>query len=324
MEQTRFEKFKNGVINSIGFLIVLIAVGVYLARSFVQIGQTGKGVAQIIADGTFALLFGWSIRYLLGYQGILSGMQNKSVLETIARHGETVAKIEPMSPYLQSFCDKMNAEFRMRKRRIILGKVFLKYEDVFCDNPQCLQDAIAKKLESYDADVKTIDTKDIVSKWRRFRLKLTKKHEYNRIMKYVRKANNVTFVELSQNVLSTDGGNGDNPYSFPMPLSKHMARKGVRSFITAFLFAIVFGYYGYSIVQNPSWENIIGGLIQIGTFICSGTIQFMAEYLYTTDIYRKGIVRKIDLLEQFYREAETNGGKFIVPQEIIITNKEIQ
>ena len=322
MEQTKFDKFKNGVINSLGFIVVVIAVAIYMARSFVTIGETGKAVGQIIADGAFALLFGWSIRYLLGYQGILSGMQNKMVVATIERHGATVQKVEPWSPYLQDFCDKRNAELRIRKRRLILSKVLLHYEDVFNDDPARLQAAIEEKLASYDHDLKTIDAKDRASRRRKRKARWAKRRERARIMRCVRKANNVTFVELSQNVLSTDGGNGDNPFAFPVPFGKHMARKGVRSLFTAFLFAIIFGYYGYSIITNPSWANVIGGLIQVGAFLCSGTIQFMVEYFYATDTYRKGIVRKIDLLEQFFREAEENAGHFNVPNEIISTKKE--
>lgn len=322
MEQhTKWDKLKNGIINSLGFIIVIVAVAVYMARSFVTIGETGKSVGEIIADGTFALLFGWAIRYLLGYQGILSGMQNRIVLDTIARHGQTVAKVEPYSPFLQSFCDKQNAELRIRKRRVILSTVLLHYEDVFCDDPNRLQQIIADKLRKFDTDIKTIDTKDFNSWLRRKRLQRTKRHERANIMRQVRKANNVTFMELSQNVLSTDGANGENPFSFPIPIGRHMARRGASSLVTALVFAIVFGYYGYNIVSNPSWANVIGGLIQIGTFLCTGTIQFMREYLYITDTYRKGIVRKIDLLEQFYREAEANGGSFIAPCEIISTTK---
>lgn len=322
MEQTKFDKFKQSVINSLGFIVVVIAVAIYMARSFVTIGETGKAVGQIIADGAFALLFGWSIRFLLGYQGILSGMQNKMVVDTIARHGATVQKVEPFSPFLQAFCDKRNAELRIRKRRIILGKVMLHYEDVFCDDPTRLQVAIQEKLDGLGVDDTTIDAKDYASWKRRKKSAYAKRRLRARIMRCVRKANNVTFTELSQNVLSTDGGNGDNPFSFPVPFGKHMARKGARSLFTAFLFAVVFGYYGYSIITNPSWANVIGGLIQVGAFLCSGTIQFMIEYFYATDTYRKGIVRKIDLLEQFYREAEQNGGKFDVPVEIISSKKE--
>ena len=142
------------------------------------------------------------------------------------------------------------------------------------------------------------------------------------IDKCVRKANNLSISLLSEYMLTTDGCNGDDPFKFPLPLTLHMTKKSITMLPSAILFAIVFGYYGYTFIQDPSWAVVIGGLIQTATFLGWGAIQFLTEYLYTTDTYRKGVVRKIDILSKFYEEATRNEGKFVVPEEIIITKKE--
>lgn len=314
--ENRFDKFKNGVINSIGFIVVGAIVAVYLVRSFVTIGETGKSVAEIIADGVFALLFGWGIKVLLTYQGTLSGMQNKQMQDTIKQHGEAVGKIEKFLPSLQAFCDKKNAELRISKRRLILTKELLRYEDVFCDDPTRLQAVITERLKQLDEEV-TINTNDF-SSWKRKRNTIRKKRKLRKkIMRVVKKANNVQFVALSENSLTSDSGNGADPYRFPIPIGKHIAKKSVKLFFSAILFAVVFGYYGYKLVSDPSWANFIGGLIQIGSFLAMGAIQFVREYLYVIDTYRKGIVRKIDLLDQFFEEASKANGVITVPVEIV-------
>lgn len=316
---TRFDKFKKGIINSMGFLVVGAVVIVFMAKNFVEIGQTGKSVTEIVADGIFALLFGWSIKMLLGYQGILSGMNSKTVLDTIAQHGEAVNKIENFLPSLPIFCEKENTELRIKKRKLILSKELLEYEDVFCDDTSRLQRAIAEKLESIRDDT-FIDTNDFRSRMRKLKLHSKRRKKKRAILRCVRKANNVHFTELTQHALTTDGGSVENPFRFPEPLSKHMSKKAVMSLPISLLFAVVFGYYGYRIVDNPSWATVIGGLIQIGSFLAVGSLQFLREYLYSTDTYRKGIVRKIDILERFRAEALENkehNRDFVVPVEII-------
>ncbi len=317
--ETKLDKFKSGVINSAGFIAVFVIVAIFMAKNFVEIGETGKSVSEIIADGIFSLLFGWVIKMLLGYQGILSGMNSKSVSATIDAHGATVKKIEPFLPMLPSFCEKENAELRIKKRKLILSKELLNYEDVFCDDPTRLDAVIEEKLNNIRSE-SCIDTNDIRSKMRAFKVKRMRKHKKNAILRCVRRANNVHFVELTQHSLTTDGGNNDNPFKFPESMSKHMSKKALLSLPIAFAFAVVFGYYGYRVIDNPSWATVIGGLIQIGSLCAVGTLQLIKEFLYTTDTYRKGIVRKIDVLERFFAEAselKKENKAFYVPEEII-------
>lgn len=322
MGETKFEKFKNGIINSIGFIVVGAVVVVFMAKNFVEIGESGKTVSEIVADGIFALVFGWSIKMLLGYQGVLSGMNSKKVLDTLNQQATAIKKIECYLPLLPKFCDRENAELRIKRRKLILSKELISYEDVFCDDSSRLQEVIKEKCENIRDDTTRMDTKDLRSKLRQAKLFFKRKLKKRAILRCVRKANNVHFAELTQHSLTTDGGRNNNPYKFPEPLAKHISKKAVLSLPISILFAVVFGYYGYRLVDNPTWATVIGGLIQIGSFLAVGTLQFLKEYLYSTDTYRKGTVRKIDILERFYAEAST-GKEFVVPTEIIKTDKSI-
>lgn len=318
MMDTRLEKAKNGLVNSVGFIVVFAVVVIYIAKSFVEISATGKTVTEIIADGILALIFGWAIKMILGYQGILTGMSLKSYKDTQESHAQAVTQAEPYLPQLASFCDRENAALRIKKRRLILSKKLLNYDDVFCDNPAVLDEVINKRMEMIRGDVR-IDANDLKSKIANFKLKHAREKERKEILKCVRKANNVHFDELTAQKLTTDGGREENPFRFAEPLTKRMGKKAVSSLPMAIVFAVVFGYYGYQMIENPSWATIIGGLIQVGSYLIVGTLQFIKELLYVTDTYRKSIVRKIDIIDRFVAEAKENLQKdkqFEIPVEI--------
>ena len=209
---TKWDKFKEGLLNNLGFMMTVIAIAVYMARNFVTIANTGKTIAEIIADGLFALFFSWTIRTLLGYQGILSGMKNKRMLKTLQDHGAVVAKMEPFSPLLESFCEMKNAENRIKRRRRILSKKHLEYEDVFTEDPTKINEIIKKRMAAIEAGENTIDLCDVASSKRKRTLKKRMRQEREEIYKCIKKANDISLSELTEDSLTTDGGNSEDPY----------------------------------------------------------------------------------------------------------------
>lgn len=315
---TKWDKFKEGLLNNLGFMMTVIAIAVYMARNFVTIANTGKTIAEIIADGLFALFFSWTIRTLLGYQGILSGMKNKRMLKTLQDHGAVVTKMEQYSPLLESFCEMKNAENRIKRRRRILSKKHLEYEDVFNEEPTRINEIIKKRMAAIEAGENTIDLCDVAS-WRRKRtLKRRMRQERKEIYKCIKQANDISLSELTEDSLTTDGGNSDDPYKFSTPLGKWIARRSSASLPVSMAFAVVLGYYGYEFIKDPSIATVIGGLVQVCIFLMYGAWQFLVSYIHTIDTYRKSVVQKINILNEFVVLAEKqNGVKFVPPVEII-------
>jgi len=315
---TKWDKFKEGLLNNLGFMMTVIAIAVYMARNFVTIANTGKTIAEIIADGLFALFFSWTIRTLLGYQGILSGMKNKRMLKTLQDHGAVVAKMEPYSPLLESFCEMKNAENRIKRRRRILSKKHLEYEDVFNEEPAKINEIIKKRMAAIEAGENTIDLCDVASSRRKRTLKKRMRQERKEIYKCIKQANDISLSELTEDSLTTDGGNSDDPYKFSTPLGKWIARRSSASLPVSMAFAVVLGYYGYEFIKDPSIATVIGGLVQVCIFLMYGAWQFLVSYIHTIDTYRKSVVQKINILNEFVVLAEKqNGVKFVPPVEII-------
>ncbi len=319
MQETKWEKFKEGLLNNLGFMMVIIAIAVYMARNFVNINSTGKTVSEIIADGLFALFFSWTIRTLLGYQGILSGMKNKRMLKTLQDHGAVVTKMEKYSPLLESFCEMKNAENRIKRRRRILSKKHLEYNDVFSDDPTKINEIVKNRMSAIESGENTIDVGDIASRRRKRALKKRMRKERVEIYRCIKKANDISLSELTEDSLTTDGGNSDDPYKFSTPLGKWIARRSSASLPVSMAFAVVLGYYGYDFIKDPSIATVIGGLVQVCIFLMYGAWQFLVSYIHTIDTYRKSVVQKINILNEFVALAEKrdDGAKFVAPVEII-------
>ena len=314
----KFERFKSGVINSMGFIIVFVVIGVYVAKNFVDIAQSGKTALEIIADGLFALIFGFSVKVLLGYQGVLRGMNNDKMLDTLEKHANIIKEVDAYLPLLPSFCEKENVCLRIRRRRTILSKQCLHYEDVFTDDPSLLDKAIQERLEAIQIANKRVNDGSFKYKLLAMKEKRERRKVRKKIMRCVRKANNVSFAELTQYELTTDGGNRNNPFKFAVNPGIHMTKRAPGLLPTSIMISVLFGYFAFRLISNPNAATIIAAIVQTGTFILTGALQFMKEYLYTMDRYRKGIVRKIDILNQFKKEAEMqNGEEFAIPEEII-------
>lgn len=324
MSETKWDKFKDWLLNNLGFIVSFGAIAVFIARNFVKIANTGKTISEIIADGLFALFFSWAISTLLGYQGILSGRKDPRMIQTLKDYGSTIKNMEPYSPLLGSFCDMKNAENRIKRRRRILSRKHLEYEDVFTDDQTRINEIIKGRMAAIEAGENTIDVGDMASRRRKKALKKRMRRERAEIYKCIKKANDISLSELTEESLTTDNVNSKDPYKFSSPLGRWIARRRIASLPFSIAIALVLGYYGYEFIKNPSIEAIIGGLIQVSIFLCFGVWQFLVSYIHTIDTYRKSIAYKINIINEFIVLAgERNGAKFEAPVEIIKVEKKI-
>ncbi len=321
-QDNRWEKFKTGIIGNLGFIVVAGLIAVNIARNFVNITNTGKTISEIIADGLFALFFSWIIRSLLSYQGTLSGRKDKRMLSTLECYATAITKMEPYSPLLESFCEMKNAQQRIKQRRKILSRKHIEYEDVFTEDPTRINEVIKKRLQALENLENSIDLQDMSSSKRKRVLKRKLKRERREIFQCIKKANNLTLSDLTEEKLTTDGVNSDDPYKFAMPLGRWVARKGALSLPFSIVCAVVLGYYGFSLIKDPSIATVIGALIQVGIYLAFGAWQFIVSYIHTTDTYRKSVTQKINILNEFIvLAADRQGVKFAPPVEIIKIEK---
>jgi hypothetical protein len=63
--------------------------------------------------------------------------------------------------------------------------------------------------------------------------------------------------------------------------------------------AIIFGYFGVTLVSEVNPAVLIWNTLQIVMYVASGVLQMYSSYFWVVDEHRAGIIKKIDYLQKF-------------------------
>lgn len=271
------EKAKDFFQRTIGYIIVVFVAISYIATAFIQIEETGKSVARILADGIFSFLLGFCINRSFDLQGVMNGERDERFRASFALHGETVVKISPYIDKLDEWCAIKNKENLKVQRTRVLASEGLAYNNYFNE------DGSAKEFQ--------IDEKKLQNKYLR-------KSEKKRI-KCFDKALHLKPTPLSTGELTSECTKPQDPYNFGRTKEQYEKQSSAFDIISKVAIAIIFGYYGVSLVQNFSYASLIWKFLQVTLFILIGIINMYSSYFFITGEYRGRIVKKISHLEMF-------------------------
>ena len=267
---------RNTVVESLyrnaGYLVVVLISLIYIASSLVMISKTGKSVAEIIGTGFLSLIVGALINSAFRSIGIRRGEEDERTISTNQLHANAVEDIIPYIDMLDDYCEIENRRLIKRIRTRILAKVGLKYEDCFDEN------GIIKELK--------IDTS-------------TTKKQKRELERAYKRAVNVKIKHLSASSLTSDGAEYDNPYDFGRSKREFSKGKGIYDVLSRIIMAIIFGYFGVTLVSEINLALIIWNTLQIVMYITGGVIGMYSAYMFIVDDYRMSIIRKIDQLQRF-------------------------
>ena len=116
-------------------------------------------------------------------------------------------------------------------------------------------------------------------------------------------------TQITAGLLISDAGEADDPYAMGRSKPEYIKAATKKDIVVKSLTALLFGYYGVSLITDFSWANLIWMVLQAGILICMGVFSMQTSIIYVTDEYRGRIIKKIDLLEQFeisIKEEERN------------------
>lgn len=274
------EKFKGFVRN---YFYTLVAFGVALAYvfvGFVTIDRTGKSVWQIFADGIVIMILGIIIDMLFGAQGIQSGRQTDTVRSSEEKYENIIKKVRPYSDRMQEFCDRKNAEALATARQQILMESGYRYADYF--EP----DGTLKAFYAIPGE----DKKDRKRRYRSYK-----------------KARDFKVTMLTVPLLTSDSNATKDPNAMGRSVSRFMASQTRKDVSSKIFFSLFWGLYGVKILQDISWENLIGTTFQVALLLGIGTMKFITSKMYITGEYRDRVETKNRLLEEFSLSLETEG-----------------
>lgn len=273
------ENTKKYIKQYIGYIVIVLACLIYIARGIITVEETGKTVMQILGDGFLALFFGVFINYVFELQGMMDGERNDKVIATNQKHADIVDEISPDIDKLDDWCDKKNKEALKLARVRILSASGLKYDDCFDE------EGVAKPLSSLKLD-----------------LNCSSKEERRQVkdkIKCFRKACKVKLTLLTTNSLTSEGGRDYNPYYLGQTKRQYKRKTTTMDLISKLGIACIFGYYGAKFVTAFSWAFLIWTGIQVVLFLIMGVVKLYTSYMFVVDDYRARVIKKIDNLTKF-------------------------
>lgn len=271
---------------NIHYLTVILISLVYIGGSMIMISKTGRSVAEIIGTGLLSMVVGFLINGIFRQIGLRRGDEDEKMQATINLHSKTVEKVLPYVDKLEDFCQRENEGIRKRLRTTILLEAGMDYKSFFDENGKqiCVNPYLYSKKEIKE-----------VGFFERFPLRQKNRQRKRALDKAV----SLKLNQLTPTALTSWGGKSENPFDFGKSKTKYVKSQNATDLIMRLLLAIVFGYFGVTLVSEINVASIIWNTLQIVTYLCSGAIQMYSAYVWVTDTYRGTIMQKIDLLETF-------------------------
>lgn len=271
--------FLENLYKNAGYYCVALISFIYIASSLILISKTGKSVYEIIGTGFLSLVVGSLINGSLRSVGLRRGENDDRLVEALSNHTAAIEKIAPKIDLLDDFCEKENKIAIKRIRMKLLAAAGLKYDDCFDENGVC------KEL-----DFSTMGSTSS---------KMEQKRKVNRMKKAYSKAVKLKIKELTPSVLLSDGGGSVSPFDFGKSKSGYNKSRGVSDIAVRIVMALIFGYFGVSLVSEINFASLIWNSLQIVMYIASGVIGMYSTYMWIVGDYRQGILRKIEYLNRF-------------------------
>lgn len=270
------ERAKKFFQDNIFFLVVLVTCVGYVLLGLVDIVKKDKSVLEILADGAMALLMGFFIGKLLSLQGVLKGEKSQLYKATVDSHDKLCTEVNGHIDKLDEFCRLKTKEAEDFIKTNILGQVGIKYTDY------------------------------LEGKYDHFNRKDLPKNQY----KAIKKAKKVKITALTTEGLMGSYSSKDDPYNLGDTKEKRLVKDDGRAWITKILTAVLFGYFGVSMITEFSWANVIWTAVQVIVFVASGFGRYVKSYFFVTDDLVNRIKKQDNYLRMFQEwcnKGEQNG-----------------
>ena len=279
------EKVKQFFKENICYIVVILVSSIYVASGLVRIGETGKTISEILADGVVSLLLGFFLDVLFDLQGLSEGEKDKEVQKVYKEHSEIVVQINPIIDELDGWCENKNIYNLKLQRLKMLSMAGLKYEDVFDEK------GVSKPFVFKDFSI-------ITDKRKKRREQKEEKRRYKCYLKAV----NVKIRELSSGVLTSEGNNSADANYLGRTKREYEKESSTKSFISKLGTGFIFGYFGIDLIMNPSWEMLIWRAFQVAIFLVMGLIRLYKSKMFMTDEFKGRMIKKINNLRMFKNE----------------------
>lgn len=278
MAVERNNTIQEKIANNIGFIAILVIVGIYIGWGLTKLVPNGKTVDEILSEAALSLTLGILIKNILKQQGIILGEQSSSFLDTVNMYSTTITKSVGIFNILPDFVEYKNKNAYKVVRSTILERSGLAYSDYFDNMGKYIGgDIVEPKRRFFRTSYKDMSREDIA----------------------IYKCLTLTLTMLTADELTSDVENNVIDPNAMGQTKKDWFQKGtLKQLIMAIFVALIFGYYGLTYAQNFDMGELIWKLIQVGSFMIMGFWQLLQGYQFIKGPYRNRMIKKANLLDE--------------------------
>lgn len=295
------ERIKSFIEGSVGYLSAALVAIVYVAAGLLIPGVNDKSLIDIVREGLVGFVMGVAMNFCLSLQGILQGKKSTKMENTVNAHGEAVEDAEPHIHRLDGWCEEQNARALKQERTRILLAAGLRYGDCFDG------DAVPKTVDFYAAYDAEALAKGKTGKRRKRALKKEAKMRERAMRRAVR----LKLTPLSAASLTSEVGREGDPYYFGESVEHYQARTNVKDALSKLVIAAGLGYFSVDMMLSADVAALLWRGLYVVLLLALGVSKLLRSYLFITDTYRGGIIKRINHLQSFKNWAEQTpeGGK---------------
>lgn len=245
--------------NVLNFLLVLVVLG-FLIKNLLSIDESGKTVAEIIADSLIAFIMGFTINAIMQKKGIFAAQETKSYKKMMSSYNSEIEKTNNYIEKLDDFCDEKNDQRLKRAQMRILRRERIKYSDFINGEKELVcKDKIKEKC------------------WDR--------------------ARKVKIHYMTPENLLSETDDAFEKGKREETLKQHERKEMTSSIFSKIIFALIFGYFAVSPVINGT--NLLWSIFQVTLWLAFGLMTYFNNYSYVRNVYQQKIYRKINYLVEF-------------------------
>lgn len=241
-------------------MILIIVSAIFVLKDLIiwEVGK--KQIEQIVADGAISFIMGMAFNIILGKKGIIAGQSTAEYASTMMAYATQIERTDDKCDKLDAWCEAKNEVRLKRIRTRILSRARIRYEDFENNDKSNLLDRDQKRAWKHACRVKI-------------------------------------HLLTPDNLLSetdTRFEKGEKEYT----ISEYERSKNFKDASTKVIFAIVFGYFGYSGLTGD-WAGVLWGALQVAIWMILGLMSYIQNYTFIKDTYRQKIIRKTAYLTEF-------------------------
>ena len=284
--QTNIAKKAWGFLgNWFGYVAVIVASIVYLFLGWFDLVEKDATLLSIIASSGIILAFGYFINQFFRLQALLDMAKAPEIIEAEKEHEITIEKASEYLEYSEPWTDEEMRQALKNARTYLMASAGLAYKLYFDTSGNFIGDDLYP-------DVKVKDKR--------------KRKRNKQITNAINKARYFKITPLTiTNLISSESVTLD-PHKLGRDKKTYQKMENSKDLVMKTMFALIFGYFGFQIIQGASWAEMMETGLQVVFFYLIGAITYYNTTAYMMGEYRGSVIKKTRYLKKFTHWVTNN------------------